>query len=72
MERGAVIVFVEVKVIDYLQNGDFSLSQRKIAILERSVDDYCYRKGISKEIRLDVAIVQNGVCIERYENITNS
>lgn len=72
MARGEELVFVEVKVVDYLQNGNFSLSQRKIAVLERSIDNYCYRKGISKEIRLDIAIVQNGVCIERYENITNS
>lgn len=72
MEKWEEVVFVEVKVVDYLQNGDFYLSQRKRSALARSIDDYCYRKNITKSIRLDVAIVQNGICIERYENISNT
>lgn len=72
MERDDELVFVEVKVVDYLENWDFCLSLRKRAVLERSIDNYCYRKDISKEIRLDVAIVQKGTCIARYINVTNS
>lgn len=70
-ENDAELIFVEVKVVDYLQNGDFLLSSKKKAVLERSIEEYCYRKGKEKEIRLDVAMVQ-GERIERFENITNA
>ena len=66
------IIFVEVKVVDGISERDNYLSPKKIQSLERSIENYCYIKGIEKEIRLDVAFIQNNTVVEVYENISNN
>ena len=66
------IIFVEVKVVDGISERDNYLSPKKIQSLERSIENYCYIKGIEKEIRLDLAFIQNNTVVEVYENISNN
>ena len=66
------IIFVEVKVVDGISERDNYLSPKKIQSLERSIENYCYIKGIEKEIRLDLAFIQNSTVVEVYENISNN
>ena len=67
-----VIIFVEVKVVDGISERDNYLSPKKIQALERSIENYCYIKEIEKEIRLDLAFIQNNTVVEVYENISNN
>lgn len=72
VENDEEVVFVEVKVVDGIDDRDSYLSPRKIQALERSIEDFCFRKMIDKPIRLDAAFVQKGAVIEVYENISNT
>ena len=66
------IIFVKVKVVDGISERDNYLSPKKIQALERSIENYCYLKEIEKEIRLDLAFIQNNTVVEVYENISNN
>lgn len=72
MESEKEVVFIEVKVVDGIEDWNEYLSLRKFQALERAIEDYCYRREIEKEIRLDAAFVQGGNVVEIYENISNA
>lgn len=71
-ENKELVIFVEVKVVDGIEDWTAYLSPRKIAALERGIDTYCFRKGIEKEVRLDLVFIQRGKVVECFENITNT
>ena len=66
VENESFIVLIEVKVVDSIEEWSGYLS------VERSIEEYCYRKWIEKEIRLDLVFVKNQQVIEVFENISNS
>lgn len=72
VENESFIVFIEVKVVDSIEEWSGYLSARKLQAIERSIEEYCYRKWIEKEIRLDLVFVKNQQVIEVFENISNS
>ena len=72
LTKWEIIIFVEVKVVDGISERDNYLSPKKIQALERSIENYCYIKGIEKEIRLDLVFIQNNSVVEVYENISNN
>ena len=72
VENESFIVFIEVKVVDSIEEWSGYLSARKLQAIERSIEEYCYRKWIEKEIRLDLVFVKNQQVIEIFENISNS
>lgn len=72
VENDEEVVFVEVKVVDGIDDRNSYLSPRKIQALERCIENFCFRKTIDKSIRLDVVFIQKGVVIEVYENISNT
>jgi hypothetical protein len=59
LENKEEIVFVEVKVVDGIEDWNAYLSQRKMQALERSIESYCANNLIAKTIRLDAVFVQN-------------
>lgn len=66
------VVFVEVKVVDGIDDRNHYLSPRKIEALNRAIETYCSNHDIEKEIRLDVVFIQWGAVIEVYENVSNN
>ena len=72
LENKEEIVFVEVKVVDGIEDWNAYLSQRKMQALERSIESYCANNLIAKAIRLDAVFVQNWKIVEVYENISNT
>ena len=72
LTKWEIIIFVEVKVVDGISERDNYLSPKKIQALERSIENYCYIKGIEKEIRLDLVFIHNNSVVEVYENISNN
>jgi putative endonuclease len=66
------VVFVEVKVVDGLDDIQWCVNPKKISFLERSIEDYIAKQNIDKDIRLDVVFVKDNAIIQVYENITNN
>lgn len=72
MQKADELVFVEVKVVDGIQDWTSYLSARKFQALERSIEAYCFREGWEESVRLDVVFIAGGKVIEVYENVSNS
>jgi Holliday junction resolvase-like predicted endonuclease len=66
------IVFVEVKVVDEMDDLMWYIKPQKLHFLERTIQNYMYKKNLDFSIRLDVAFVKNNDILEVFENVTNS
>lgn len=71
-ENTEEVVFIEVKVVDSLDDVVGCVNPKKISFLERSIEDYVAKQNIVKDIRLDVVFVKDNAIIQVYENVTNS
>lgn len=71
-ESSTELIFIEVKSIDHTLDLDQYIGKKKLKTLERSIENYLMNHPSSKDIRLDVAFVQQGNILEIYENITNT
>ncbi|MCF7835495.1 YraN family protein [Candidatus Gracilibacteria bacterium] len=71
-ENEKEVVFIEVKVVDSLDDIVGCVNPKKISFLERSIEDYVSKQNIDKDIRLDVVFVKDNTIIQVYENVTNS
>lgn len=71
-ENKKEVVFVEVKVVDSLDDIQWCVNPKKISFLERSIEDYITKQNIDKDIRLDVVFVQDNAIMQVYENVTNN
>lgn len=71
-DTGEEIIFIEVKRVDFMQDFDYMIAPRKIALLERTIDQYSYKRAIEKPVRLDVVFVKNDQILEKYENVTGT
>lgn len=71
-DAGDEVIFIEVKRVDFMQDFDYMIAPRKIVLLERTIDQYCYKRAIEKSVRLDVVFVKNDQILERYENVTGT
>ena len=70
-ESDSELVFIEVKTVDYTEDLENYIKKSKLKVLERSVEAYITKYPTSKDLRIDVAFLQQGKIIEIYENITN-
>ena len=64
------VIFIEVKLVDYAQHPEYLISKKKLSFLERTIENYCYKKEVEKNIRLDIVFVKEGKIREIYENVT--
>lgn len=71
-ENTKEVVFVEVKVVDSMDEIQWCVNSKKISFLERSIEDYIAKQNIDKNIRLDVVFVKDNNIIQVYENVTNN
>ncbi|MFZ2150763.1 MAG: YraN family protein [Candidatus Absconditicoccaceae bacterium] len=71
-ENTKEVVFIEVKVVDSLDDIQGCVNPKKIYFLERSIEDYIAKQNIDKDIRLDVVFVKDNTIIQVYENVTNN
>lgn len=71
-ESGSELVFIEVKTVDHTEDLENYITKSKLKALERSVESYITKYPTSKDLRIDVAFLQQGKIIEIYENITNT
>lgn len=66
------IVFVEVKVVDGMDDVIWYITPKKMIFLDRTIQNYMYQKNLNFWIRIDVVFVKNNQILEVYENMTNS
>lgn len=71
-QKNGEIVFVEVKVVDYIDDLMWYIKPQKLKFLEKTIQDYMYKKNLDFDVRLDVAFVKNNSILEVFENVTNS
>ena len=71
-ESDSELVFIEVKTVDHTEDLENYITKSKLKALERSVESYITKYPTSKDLRIDVAFIQQGKIIEIYENITNT
>ena len=71
-QKNGEIVFVEVKVVDYMDDLMWYIKPQKLKFLERTIQDYMYKKNLDFDVRLDVAFVKNNSNLDVFENVTNS
>ncbi len=72
VQKDGEIVFVEVKVVDEMDDLMWYIKPKKLHFLERTIQNYMHKKNLDFSIRLDVAFVKNNVILEVFENVTNS
>ena len=66
------IVFVEVKVVDWVDDIIWYITPKKIMFLERTIQNYMYKKWLNFDIRMDAVFVKGNQILEVYENVTNN
>ena len=66
------LVFVEVKVVDHVDDISNYVTPKKLGFLQRAIERYITDHLTDKEISLDVAFVHGNTIIEVYENVTNT
>lgn len=72
VQKDGTIVFVEVKVVDHTDDLIWYITPKKLMYLDRTIQDYMYKKWLNFNIRMDVAFVKNNQILEVYENVTNN
>ncbi|MCK9467222.1 MAG: YraN family protein [Candidatus Absconditabacterales bacterium] len=71
-QKDGTIVFVEVKVVEYVDDLMGYIKPQKLKFLGRTIEDYMYKKNLDFEVRLDVVFIKNNSILEVFENVTNS
>lgn len=69
VENTDTTVFIEVKVVDHIDDLFGYLTQKKIYFLYKTIEWYRLKHSIRDIIRLDVVFVKNAQILEIYENI---
>ena len=69
---GSDLVFVEVKVIDAIDDIDGYLHTKKLGFLKRAIENYLTQHPSTQDISLDVVFVQGNRIVELYRNVTNT
>lgn len=69
MENDINIIFVEVKVVNYVDNLHDYITVKKLQSLKYSIDTYIWKYPTSKKIRIDIVFVKDSKVIEIFKNI---
>lgn len=70
VENDAQLAFVEVKIIDALDDVHNYITRSKLRHLSKTIDRYVRAHPTTKTIQLDVVFVQGGSVVETYRNVT--
>ncbi len=64
------IAFIEVKVINNIDDLQSFITNKKIYFLEKTIQHYIMTNHIDKDPRLDVVFVKNNQIIDIFTNVT--
>ncbi len=72
-QKDDTLYFVEVKVVNYMEEMDNYITPAKLKSLKRTIATYQARNNCyDLLLQIDVVFVKQGRIIERFKNITNS
>lgn len=69
MEDDVNLIFVEVKVVNYIDNLHDYITIKKLHALKHSIDTYLWKYPTQKRVRIDIVFVKDHKIIEIYKNI---
>ena len=70
IENDEKIVFVEVKIINWIEDMHDYITRGKMGHVKRTIKRYLIDFPTKKEIQIDVVFVQQGEVLEVFENVT--
>lgn len=70
--QGEVLVIVEVRSVDHIDDLYEYMTPQKMMHLVRSTETYVSVHDRTGQVRLDVIFVQQDKVVERYQNVTNA
>jgi len=71
-ENDELLTFVEVKVVDYIDDFFDYITPKKLWTVKRTMERYLLNHPNDKPYVLDVVFVKNNSIVEIYENVTNT
>ncbi len=69
MENADTTVFIEVKVVNHIDDIFDYVTEKKLYFLRKTIAHYCQQNTTKALIRVDVVFVKDGKIWEIYENI---
>ncbi len=69
MENDLNCIFVEVKVVNYIENLHDYITTKKLQTLKHTIDTYLWKYPTQKKVRIDIVFVKDHKIIEIYKNI---
>lgn len=69
VENNETTVFVEVKVVDHIDDLFGYVTEKKLYFLHKVIQRYCQDHETKDSLRIDVVFVKAGKIIEIYENV---
>ena len=69
MENNLNIIFVESKVVNYIDNLHDYITTKKLSTLRHSIDTYLWKYPTKKIVRIDIVFVKDQKVIEIFKNI---
>ena len=70
MQKSKSLVFVEVKVVDAIEDTLEYVSKGKCRALIRGIETYLMRHPNEREVRVDLVFIQQGEILEVIEDIS--
>lgn len=70
VENDEKIVFIEVKIINWIEDMHEYITRGKMGFVKRTVKWYLVDFPTEKDIQIDVVFVQQGEVLEVFENVT--
>lgn len=61
--------FIEVKVVDNIDDIFGYITKNKLKSLEKTIHFYLFSKGLTLDYRLDIVFVRNDIVYQVYENV---
>lgn len=69
MQNNLNLIFVEVKVVNYIDNLHDYITSHKLFALRRTIETYIWKYPTNKIVRVDVVFVKNNTIVEIFKNI---
>lgn len=69
MENNLNCIFVEVKVVNYIENLHDYITTKKLHTLKHTIDTYLWQYPTQKIVRIDVVFIKDKKVIEIVKNI---
>jgi putative endonuclease len=71
-QKKDILTFVEVKVVDHIDDLQDYVSQKKLWYIKHTIDYYLLTHPSDDDYVLDVVFVRDNSILDTYKNVTNS